>query len=73
MKGMQALNPAPAFIVANQLTEWELTLSEAVTGAESLGVFATERDAAVRRAAGGKQGGITCEIDAWGALRDWAD
>ncbi len=58
MKGMQALNPAPAFIVANQLAEWELELSEAVTGAESLGVFATEREAAVRRAAGGKQGGI---------------
>lgn len=51
MKSMQALNPAPAFILANQLADWELEVSEAVSGAESLGVFATEREAAVRRAA----------------------
>lgn len=55
MKSMQALNPAPAFILANQLADWELEVSEAVSGAESLGVFATEREAAVRRAAQGRQ------------------
>ena len=48
MKSMQALNPAPAFIHANQLADWELDLSSVVSGAESLGVFATEREAAVR-------------------------
>lgn len=61
MKSMQALNPAPAFIQANQLAEWELEISSAVSNAESLGVFATEREAAVRglRPVGGWKAGFS--------------